>query len=111
MTIDIRFRHLQGSDPLRAYVVRCIRFQLRRVRRALSAVVVRLSDVNGPRGGVDKRCQVLLRGSGHPPVMIEEVRVDAYAAVDVAMERAALAASRGLGRMRAGRRRGLRAAV
>jgi putative sigma-54 modulation protein len=105
MTIDIRFRGLANSDALRAHIVRRIHFQLRRLGRALSAVVVRVSDVNGPKGGVDKRCQVMLRRPGHPPVTIDEVSVDAYAAADVAVERAALAVERGRERERAVRRR------
>ena len=105
MTIDIRFCGLEGSDSLRAYIVRSIRFQLRRLGRALSAVVVRLSDVNGPKGGADKRCQVMLRRPGLRPVTIEELSGDAYAAVDIAVGRAARAADRGLKRARSTRRR------
>ena len=105
MTIDIRFRGLTSSESLRAYIARRIQLQLRRIGGALRAVVVRLSDVNGPRGGVDKRCQVMLVRPGQPPVTIEEVSVDAYAAADVAVERAAQAAGRGVARARATRRR------
>ena len=71
MTIDIRFRGLANSEFLRAHIVRRIHFQLRRLGKALGAVVVRLSDVNGPRGGVDKRCQVMLVRPGQPPLTIE----------------------------------------
>jgi len=105
MTIDIRFCGLESSESLRAHIIRRIRFQVRRLGRVLSAVVVRFSDVNGPKGGVDKRCQVLLRGPGHRPVMIEELGADAYATADIAVERAARAAGRGRDRARAARRR------
>ena len=104
MTINIRFHGLAGSDSLRAYVCRRIDFQLRRLGTALSAVVVRLSDVNGPKGGNDKRCQVIIRRSGLRPIAVEELRADAYAAIDVAVERAAHAAARGLKRARSKRR-------
>lgn len=105
MTIDVRFLGLESSESLRAYIVRRVQLQVRRLGKALRAVVVRLSDVNGPKGGVDKRCQVMLVRSGQAPVTIEEVRDDAYAAVDVAVERAAVTAGRGSARARATRRR------
>jgi len=107
MTVDIRFRGLASSESLRAYILRRVRTQVHRLGDALRAVVVRVSDVNGPKGGVDKRCQVMLVRPGQRPVTIEEVSADAYAAVDVAVERAALTAGRDLARSRAGRRRAL----
>jgi len=105
MTIDVRFCGLPSSESLRAYVIHRIHSHLRRLGNVLGAVIVRLSDVNGPKGGVDKRCQVMLRGPGHRPVTIEELDVDAYAAVDVAVERAARVADRQRARARATRRR------
>lgn len=105
LAVDVRFRGLASSEFLRAHVLRRIHMHARRFGRALVAVVVRLSDVNGPRGGVDKRCQVTLVRPGQRPVTIEEVSVDAYAAVDAAVERAALTAGRSIARERATRRR------
>jgi len=105
MMIQIRFRGLASSEFLRAYIVRRLQGHLRRLGTALRSVVVRLSDVNGPKGGVDKRCHVMLVRAGQPPVTVEELGADAYAAVDVAVERAALAASRGMSRARTTRRR------
>ncbi len=105
MTIDVRFCGLEGSDSLRAHIARRLRSRLRRLAGALSAVVVRLSDVNGPRGGADKRCQVILPRPGLRPVTIEELSGDAYASVDLAIERAARAADRRFERARTKRRR------
>lgn len=105
MTIDIRFRGLPNSEFLRDHILRRIRLQLRRLGRALGAVVVRLSDINGPRGGVDKRCQIMLVRPGQRPLTIEEVSDDAYAAADLAVERAAQAVGRGIARARSHRRR------
>ena len=103
--IDIRFCGLEGSNSLRAHIVRRLRLQWRHLDRTLSSVVVRLSDVNGPKGGADKRCHVTLRRPGLRPITIEEFSEDAYSAVDTAVERAVRAAARGLERVRAMRRR------
>jgi len=37
----------------------------------LRLVIVRLSDINGPRGGNDKRCHVQLIVDGMPNIVIE----------------------------------------
>jgi len=49
---------------------------------------VRLSDVNGPRGGVDKCCRIQIILKGLPDVVIEDVEADLYVAIDRATERA-----------------------
>ena len=45
---------------LRTLVMRRVRFTMRRLAWLVPCVRVQLSDVNGPRGGIDKRCQVEL---------------------------------------------------
>lgn len=100
MKIDVRFRGLEGSDALREHIIRRINFKLNRFDGQVTSVLVRLGDVNGPRGGVDKRCHVTVRGPALPGTTIEDVSADAYAAVDLAAERAGQAVARGLGRSR-----------
>jgi ribosome-associated translation inhibitor RaiA len=104
MKIEVRFRGIQASDALRAYVVRRIHFQLSRFNTEVGSVVVRIGDINGPKGGADKRCHVAVRGPALGPVTIEELRTDAYVAVDLAVQRAACAVGREIERARASRR-------
>ena len=63
MQVLFKSRHPQAID-LRALTERRVRFVLRRLGWMVSRAEVRMSDVNGPRGGVDKRCQVELRTDG-----------------------------------------------
>ena len=49
-----------------------------------------MSDVNGPRGGIDKRCQVELRTDGAGSVVVASVASDWRTALDNALARAAL---------------------
>jgi ribosome-associated translation inhibitor RaiA len=102
MKTEVRFTGIDASDALHAYVVRRVHFRLSRFDGEVGSVVVRIADVNGPRGGADKRCHVLVRGRGR--VTVEELSADAYSAVDLALERAARAVSRGLERGRGVRR-------
>jgi ribosomal subunit interface protein len=101
MDLDVRGRHLQVSDALRAHLARRLAFALGRVSHRIGSARVRLEDVNGPKGGVDKRCRVAVRGDRGWVVMIEELDSDVYAAVDRAAGRAARAVERTLGRERA----------
>jgi hypothetical protein len=50
-------RHPQATD-LRDLSERRVRFVLRRLGWPAPRTEVRMSDVNGSRGGIDKRCQV-----------------------------------------------------
>lgn len=71
-----------------------LQFVLRRVRWLVPRATVRLSDVNGPRGGVDKRCLVELETDGHGKVVIQAAARDWRTAIDNALGRAARALMR-----------------
>ena len=60
MQITFESRDADGSQ-LRDVAVERVRFALRRLTAWVPQAKVQFSDVNGPRGGVDKRCQVELR--------------------------------------------------
>lgn len=64
MLITLRSQGVGLTSEIRREIERRLEFALDRQRRRLSAVDVFVSDVNGPRGGVDKICQVtaVLRG-------------------------------------------------
>jgi hypothetical protein len=51
MKIEVRFRGIQASDALRAYVVRRIRFQLSRFNTEVGSVVVRIERARASRRG------------------------------------------------------------
>ena len=103
MKIDVRFRDLEHSDALRDHAVRRIHFHLGRFRHEISSVQVRISDINGPKGGVDKQCQVTVRGRRFSAVVIEDLSGDAYSAVDLAVGRAGRSVARDIGRVRSSR--------
>lgn len=108
MRIEVRFRALDDSEPLREYVLRAVHFHLSRFGRELSSVSARVGDVNGPKGGIDKRCQLHVRGPRLGSVVVAEVSADAYAAVDVCAERAGRSVGRELERGRLRTRDGSR---
>ncbi len=83
----------ESRDPqalqLRQMAVSRLQFVLRRLLWLVPRATLRLSDVNGPRGGVDKRCQVELATDGGGTVVITAVARDWRSALDNALARAA----------------------
>ena len=86
MNIDIHGRHVDISETLRAYVERRLRFALGRLSHRIVRVHVWLTDLNGPRGGVDKRCRIEVVGQ-KGTVAVEDTDADAYVVIDLASAR------------------------
>lgn len=88
MNIEVRTSSVQISDALDAHIRRRIDFALRRFADRIERVVVRLVDLNGPRGGPDKRCSMAVRLSPPlPSILASATDADAYAAVSQAASR------------------------
>ena len=102
MRITIQSHGFILTDALRTYVEQRLRAALGWSGARLRKLVVSLSDINGPRGGIDKRCkiQVQLSGGGKG-VVIEDTEADLYAAIDRAAERTDRALVRRVERLRA----------
>jgi putative sigma-54 modulation protein len=104
MELSIKTHGLDLSDPLKAYTERRLQFSLSHFVTQLDGVEVRLGDINGPRGGIDKTCaiKVILRRFG--VVFARAAGHDVYSTVDHAATRIRSAVSRTLSRRRARRR-------
>ena len=100
MNIQIHAQDFSLTAGLREHVTRRLAYALNHGPDDISRVVVRLSDVNGPRGGVDKRCGIEIRLKGTPAVTIEDTEADLYVAIDRAAERAGRTLDRRLARRR-----------
>ena len=97
MRLHIRARNVELTEVLKHYVKRRLHFALGRFGRTIRQVTIRLSDVNGPRGGCDKTCHVEIRlTSGDSSIIVRETQSDVYAAINGAMERAGRAVDRQL---------------
>jgi len=105
MDADIRILSTNLTDALQSYIERRLHFSLGRFGRRVGRVRVRITDVNGFRGGVDKACCVSaeLLPSG-AAVIQRAVDANLYAAIGRAVEGIGHSFARALGRNR-GRRR------
>ena len=104
MELSIKTHGLDLSDPLKAYTARRLRFSLGPFVTQLDGVEVRLGDVNGPRGGIDKRCAITVMLRRFGVVFARAAGTDVYSTVDQAATRIRSAVSRTLSRRRARRR-------
>lgn len=88
MKTDIRAHNFTLSPALRYHVNHRLAISLRRHRDRIARVSVRLADINGPRGGIDKHCQIQITLFHLPEVLIEDVEGDMYQAISRAVDRA-----------------------
>jgi putative sigma-54 modulation protein len=100
MQIDIQARDFSLTKALRNHVERRLGFALSTRYDRIKRILVRLSDINGPRGGNDKRCQLHVVMTGQADVIIEDTQANLYAAINRAADRASRAVTRKLVRLR-----------
>jgi len=87
MEIALRARDIDWNQDLQDRVERSIEFAVDRHKSRIARISVHVSDVNGPRGGVDKLCQITADARGAQPVMILEKGVDLLAVINRAVRR------------------------
>ena len=106
MNVDIQSPGFPITAPLAEHTGRRLRFVLTHHSDRIERVVVRLGDMNGPRGGVDKFCRIQVYLFDAPVAAIEEIGLDLYAVINRATDRAGRLVVKHLERSRIGRRRG-----
>ena len=87
MKVLFKSRHPQATE-LRDLTERRVRFVLRRLGWLVPRAEVRMSDVNGPRGGIDKHCQVDLTTDVAGTVIVASVASDWRTALNNALAKA-----------------------
>jgi hypothetical protein len=82
-----------SRDPealaMRDVAVRRALFVMRRMTWLVPRAKVQLTDINGPRGGIDKRCQVELKTERGTTVVVTAMAHDWRTALETALSRAA----------------------
>jgi len=100
MRIEIHSQGFELTAAIEEHVRRRIIFACDWAQHAVSRISVRLSDENGPRGGLDKRCTIVVWASGISELVIEDTRGGLFRAVDCASDRLSRNLSRKLARSR-----------
>jgi len=76
MNIQIHAKDFSLTEALRAHVTRRLAYALNHGQDVVSRTSVRLTDVNGLRGGVDKSCAIEVRMKGAADLIVEDVQDD-----------------------------------
>ena len=100
MRMTIQANGFEMTGALRAYAEQRLATALGWAREHMHKLVVWLSDINGPRGGVDKRCRIQVQLGGGREVIIDDVDANLYTAIDSAVYRADRAVVRKVERTR-----------
>ena len=87
MRISIGTQGFSLTEALRQHITRRLDRALQRRRLWVQHVEVHLGDTNGPRGGVDKSCSVVVKTTRLPVVVIRDLGADLYAVIDRAADR------------------------
>lgn len=86
MEVQIKAKGLPAAKTLRTHAARRIQGALGRFGHVVQSVSVRLSDINGPRGGADKLCRIVIQMKNRSLVM-EELGDDMRRVIDRIAER------------------------
>ena len=96
----VRVIGVELDDDNCALIRRKLGMKLGKFAASIERVTVRVTDTNGPRGGIDQVCNVKVVLSGLPSVVVERCDVALHAAIDVALRAAEQAVGRRVGRRR-----------
>ena len=81
----VRLIGVDLDDDEQAQVRRKLGLKLGKFATSIERISVRVTDMNGPRGGIDQVCNVKVVLSGLPSVVIERRHAVLHAAIDDAL--------------------------
>ena len=100
MFVQIRTDNQIKSDAkANARLEEKVRGKLKRFEGRLTGVEVHVADVNGPKGGGDKRVSLEARINGHEPIAVHAQAARVDNAVSQAADKAARALDHTLGKL------------
>ena len=104
MDLDVRIQNKDLGAAVRNYAARRLRFAMGRFESHVGRTVIRISDVNGTRGGIDQCCRVTAEVARSGRVVVEQIDADLFTAIDRACERLGRACRRRIERAYSGLR-------
>ena len=87
MRVELRVRNTDLADAMQGYIEQRLGVELGRFGEQVGRVRVKISGLNGPRGGTKKGCRISADYGAFGRVAVREVDLDLHAAIDRAAER------------------------
>jgi len=109
MRLEIRPRHVEMTETIRAYVERRLSFALDRFAKRIRVAKLTIEDVNSSRGGIDKHCLLAVSFTHSSPVTLESRALTVEGAIDRISSKLGSLIGRYIGRDR--KRRHLRKSI
>ena len=100
MKIVIKAHQLQLDREASIRMERRLHFSLNRFGTSINRVNVRLTDLNGPKGGADKECLIVVKLKKRGEVVVQGNGMTCDVALDYCAHRISRAVSRKLARSR-----------
>ena len=86
--LAVNIRLLDGSiktsEAQYDYIMTKVGAAVARLKDTTCTIDVRMTDLNGPKGGVDKQCSIVLTPPGGSTIRVEEQASEYYVAIDAA---------------------------
>ncbi|WP_163836803.1 HPF/RaiA family ribosome-associated protein [Spartinivicinus ruber] len=82
MNFTITFRNLKDNGEVINYIDHRFAFAFSRMSDKIEKAMITLSNINGPKGGIDKQCQIILKPVGLRKIVVAERREDIREAID-----------------------------
>jgi len=77
-----------------------ILFRFARFQNQIKSIAIHITDLNGPKGGIDKRCVVIIEGDGLEKIVVTSEAGQSISALDSAAVRAKSALQQALRKRR-----------
>lgn len=82
MILSVQSLGFSLTPGLKDFVETRTRLIVSRYGHRVSRIDVTLLDVNGPKGGEDKRCRIRMKIEGMPSIVIQDTDKDMYDAIN-----------------------------
>jgi putative sigma-54 modulation protein len=103
VNVEIRARNVPLTSELKAHADQRLHLALSRFSNRIRAVRLTVEDVNGPKGGPDKRCHVTVKLEDGDELFVEDGSGDLRFVIDTVTDRVARLVARSLERQREAR--------
>jgi len=88
MIITIEATNLELEKSEKKWIKEHVNNLFSRVSSVVDSVKISISDANGPKGGVDKQCTVVINGKVSAPIVVKDKNLSTLQALRSALQRA-----------------------
>ena len=91
MNIQIEAKNIILTDAEKVSINQSVMANFSRLQTKIKSIRVYLADINGPKGGEDKQCTIIVSSNASAPVIIKEKQINTAHAARLALSRASKA--------------------